>query len=356
VVKRLVADRRVRAGILVLVLVCCAYGISLDWSATVAALHRLHWYTLLLSVAAAMTGSWCMMLGWRAMLSDLGSPLPVAPAAKINFLAQLGKYVPGAVWAFAAQVELGHDWNVPRRRGFTSVVLALVIAIGSGLAIATATLPVASPAVAGRYWWVLILVPVIVAGLCPPVLGPVLDRLLALVRQQPLERRPSWAGLTRAFGWSVLGWLLFGLQVWPLLAGMTGRGADVLLLAIGGYALAFCAGLLLIVFPSGIGAREVILIAALTPAVPHGTAVALALAARVVTTISDLAWGGISLALGRAPLAEQRVQEGVAEDRVRVVTGQGRHRRRPAVAARLAGVDGRRDGAGQDGAVRPWRR
>jgi uncharacterized membrane protein YbhN (UPF0104 family) len=54
------------------------------------------------------------------------------------------------------------------------------------------------------------------------------------------------------------------------------------------------------VFPSGIGAREVILVAALATTVPHGTAVALALTARVVTTVSDLAWGGIGLALGRS--------------------------------------------------------
>jgi uncharacterized membrane protein YbhN (UPF0104 family) len=299
VVSRLVANRWVRTSILVLVLASCAYGLWLDWPSALAALERLSWYTFALSVAAATAGNWCMMLGWRSVLGDLGSPLPVTAATRINFVAQLGKYVPGVVWAFAAQVELSHDVKVPRRRGFTSVVVSLAISIAVGLMVAAVTLPLASPGVAGRYWWALASVPAILVGLCPPVLGPVLDRVLLLVRQQPLERRPSWRGITQAVGWSALGWLLFGLQVWVLLDDMTGRGASVLMLALGGYALAFCTGLLLVVFPSGIGARELILVATLATAVPHGTAVALALAARVVTTVSDLAWGAIGLAMGR---------------------------------------------------------
>ena len=56
------------------------------------------------------------------------------------------------------------------------------------------------------------------------------------------------------------------------------------------------------VFPNGIGAREVILIAALAPVLDRPAALALAVLARVGATVSDLAWGGIALAVGgRAP-------------------------------------------------------
>jgi hypothetical protein len=69
--------------------------------------------------------------------------------------------------------------------------------------------------------------------------------------------------------------------------------------ALGGYALAYSAGLLLIVLPGGIGAREVILIAALAPVTSHGVAIAVALAARLVSTVSDLVCGALGLAIGR---------------------------------------------------------
>jgi len=55
----------------------------------------------------------------------------------------------------------------------------------------------------------------------------------------------------------------------------------------------------LVVFPNGIGPREVILIAALAPVLDRPAALALALLARLATTISDLAWGGIGLSVGR---------------------------------------------------------
>lgn len=288
-----------RTSILVLVLACCGYALYLDWPGTVAALRQLRWYSLVLSLAAAMGGAWCLLFAWRSVLRDFGSRLRTGPAARACFVGQLGKYVPGAVWSMAAQMELSHDHGVPRRRAITSIVVSLAITIGTGLAVAAAALPFSSPEVLRRYWWVLAAVPVILVGLCPPVLGRLLDRALILVRQQPLEQRPSWRGMVTACAWNVLGWLLLGAQVWVLLSGMTGRGLGVVLVAVGGYALAYSAGLLLVVLPSGIGAREVILVGALGTVAPHSVAVAVALATRLVTTVSDVTCGGQGLAIGR---------------------------------------------------------
>lgn len=298
--QRLLTNPWLRASLLAAFLACCGYGLYATWPQATAALARVHWYAAALSLAAAMAGSWFMMLAWRAVLADLGSPLPLRAATRISFVAQLGKYVPGAVWAFAAQVELGHDHRVPRGRGTAAIAVSLAIAIGAGLALSALVLPVTSPAATRRFWWVLMVVPVIAVALCPPVLGRLAGRALTLAGQSPLERRPSWGGLATAAAWTVLGWLALGVQAWLLLAGMTGeRGAHALLLATGAYALAYAGGLLLVVFPSGIGAREVILIAALAPVAPHGTALAIALAARLLTTVSDLACGLAGLALGR---------------------------------------------------------
>ena len=298
-----------RVALLVVVLGFCGYGLFAEWPQVAVGLAGVQWYSVALSLLASMGGSACLMLAWRAVLADFGSPLPVKAAAKISFVSQLGKYVPGAVWAFAAQVEMGHDRGVPRRRSVASVAVSLAVTVGAGLGVAALALPLASPSMARHYWWVLAAIPVIVIGLCPPVLGPVIDRGLALVRRQPLERRLSWRGLAQALTWTLVGWVLLGVQVWLIQADLAGQGR-LLLLAIGGYALAVSIGLLLVVFPSGIGAREVILIAALTTVLPHGTALAVALVARGVTTASDLALGGIGLAMGRGAKAAELAQAG----------------------------------------------
>jgi uncharacterized membrane protein YbhN (UPF0104 family) len=293
------ASGRVRAGLVVLVLAFCGYGLYRDWPSTATALKHLHWYTLPLSLVAAIGGAWCMMMAWRAILADFGSPLPARVTARICFVGQLGKYVPGAVWAFAAQMELGHDRGVPRHRGVTSIIVSLAVTAVTGLVIGAAALPFSSASVLRHYWWALLAVPVLVVILFPPVLGRLLDRALVLVRQPRLERWPSWRGLLRACGWNACGWLLLGTQVWLLLSGLAPRSATLVPAALGGYALAYSAGLLLIVLPGGIGAREVILIAALAPVTSHGVAIAVALAARLVSTVSDLVCGALGLAIGR---------------------------------------------------------
>jgi hypothetical protein len=283
----------------VIVAFCC-YGLANEWPQVRPALSQLHWYSIAGSLAAAMAGSGCMMLAWRALLADLGSSLPVAVAARVTFVAQLGKYVPGAVWSFAAHVELGHDYQVPRRRGAASVLVALAVAIAAGLLIAAIALPLASPAVLRKYALALAAVPVIAVCLTPPILHRILNRALRLIRQDPLEHPLSWRALGVALAWSVLGWLVFGAQVWVLLADLANAGTHSMLIAVGAYALAYSLALLLVVFPNGIGARELLLVAALAPLLAHGPALAVALATRVVTTVSDLAWGGLGVALGRA--------------------------------------------------------
>lgn len=285
---------------LVVVLAFCGYGLYVTWPQVSAGLARLHWYSVALSAAAMMGGAWCMMLAWRAILTDLGAKMPLSAAARVHFVAQLGKYVPGAVWTFAAQVELGHDLAVPRRRSVTSYLVAVVVTIATGLAVAAAALPLSSPGVARHYRWVVIVIPVLALCVCPPVLRRVLDLAVTVTRRAPLADHLTWRGLGHALWWTLAGWLLFGVQIWVLLADITGSGAHVLAAAIGGYALAFSASLLLVIFPNGIGAREVILIAALAPVVPHGTAVAIALVSRVIGTFADLAWGAVGLALRRS--------------------------------------------------------
>ena len=297
---RLARSPWVRLALLAVVLSCCGYGLHAEWPQVASALARIRWYSISLSIAAAIAGSVCMMLAWRAVLADLGSPLSAPVAGRINFIAQLGKYVPGAVWAFAAQVELGHDYQVPRRRSFASVVVSLAVTVSAGLGLALVTLPAASPHIARHYWWALAPLPLVIAALCPPVLGALLDRLLAVLHRAPLERRPSLLGLAKAVAWNLAGWLMLGLQVWSLLPGIAGLHGRTLLLCIGGYALAFSAGLLLVILPGGIGARDLILIAALATLLPYSSASAIAIMTRVGTTISDLALGAVGIALGRA--------------------------------------------------------
>jgi glycosyltransferase 2 family protein len=306
VLKRLRASRLLRAVLLYGTIVFCAYGMYVEWPQVRSALGLVHWYAVFEAALAAIAGSACMTLAWRDLVGDLGSRVQVPAAFRIMSVTNLAKYLPGGVWALAAQIELGHDYEVPRRRGATAVVVCLALTLAVALATAAAVLPLASAKAAREYWWALAITPVILVCLWPPLMGWLLDKALSMAKRAPLERRPSTAGLLRALGWNVAGWLLWGIQAWVLVRDLTGHGMEDLLIAIGGYALAWTAGVLIIFAPGGVGAREIALMAVLAPIMPRGSALAVALVSLAVMTLSDVLFGAIGVAVARLapPTAE----------------------------------------------------
>jgi len=310
VFRHLAASRWVKFGLLAVTLGFLAYGLYSERASVAEALHHLAWYSVAGAAVAVIAGLGCMMLSWRALLADLGSPLPLGAAIRILFVAQLAKYVPGAVWAAAAQVELGRGHQVPRRRSASAAVIAMVVSLATALLVAAVALPLSSGAAARHYWWALALAVPALLALYPPLTNYVIGRLLRLARRPPLERPIGMAGMARSFSWSLLGWVFFSLQSWLLVAGVTGKGLEVLPLAAGAYALAWSVGFILIPFPGGVGPRELALIAALAPVMSSGAAIVVAVISRLVMTIGDLVWAGVAFGLGWAARRAARNGEG----------------------------------------------
>jgi glycosyltransferase 2 family protein len=297
--RRLVTSRWAKLALLAVALGFCAYGLYAQQAEVAAALHQLVWGSVVGAAAAAIVGLGCLMLAWRTVVSDLGSHLALRPATRVMFISQLGKYVPGAVWVTAAQVELGREHLVPRQRSATASILAMLITLATGLLVAAATLPLSSASAVRHYWWALALAPPALVALYPPLTNYVLNRLLRLARRPPLERQLSMAGMAKAVAWSLLGWGFFSVHSWLLVADLTDKGVSVLPIAAGAYALAWSVGFVLIPFPGGVGPRELAFIAALAPVMPRGSAIVVAVVSRLVLTVADLAWAALAFALGR---------------------------------------------------------
>jgi uncharacterized membrane protein YbhN (UPF0104 family) len=288
-----------RAGLLAIAVGLAVWGLASQWTQVQADLAKLAWYDMAGAALCAIAGLGCMMLAWRALLTDLGSPLPLPAAIRVMFVGQLGKYVPGAVWAVAAQVELARDHDVPRRRSGTASLVAMATTLAVALIAAGVTLPFTSANAARHYWWVLAVTPLAAVCLYPPVNKFCLDRALKAVHRPPLEKPVSVGGMARALAWTALGWLCYGAHAWFLISVFAGKGAHVFALSLGAYALAWSVGFLIVFFPGGIGPRELALIAVLAPVMPSASALVVALVSRVVMTVGDLVWAGAGLATGR---------------------------------------------------------
>ncbi|SHN46427.1 lysylphosphatidylglycerol synthase domain-containing protein [Cryptosporangium aurantiacum] len=275
------------------------YALVANWDKVSDALRQLEPWVAVVSVPPVVLAMACAMQVWRSLLSDLGSPIPALAAARIFFISQLGKYVPGSVWSIATQMELGREYKVPRRVGFAVGVLALVLTAAVGLPLAAVTLPFAAPDVLGRYWWVMLTAPVLLAVLHPAVLGPLLNFGFRLIRQPALPKLPSVRGMVRAAGWQALVSVCFGLHAWILLIGLGAPAGRALLAAIGGYALGYAIGLLAIPVPAGAVVREAALTAAFAAVVTVPQAAVVAVLSRVALTVVDLGLAFTFLAVAR---------------------------------------------------------
>ncbi|MGZ4591033.1 MAG: lysylphosphatidylglycerol synthase domain-containing protein [Actinomycetes bacterium] len=80
--------------------------------------------------------------------------------------------------------------------------------------------------------------------------------------------------------WTLAFWVVFGLHVWVLAVGLGADPLRTLPVAIGGFALAFSIGPLLVVLPAGAGVREAVLVVLLSTVLPPAEATAVALTSR----------------------------------------------------------------------------
>jgi uncharacterized membrane protein YbhN (UPF0104 family) len=275
------------------------WALAKNWADVSDALKQLNIWLVLLSLPPVAMAMGCAMLVWRSLLADLGAPLPLRVAARIFFVSQLGKYLPGSVWSIATQMELGREHKVPRRVGFATGVLALILTAAVGLPLAAVTLPSAAPDVLGKYWWGMLFIPVFLAILYPRILGPLLNLGFRIIRQPPLPKLPSVRGMAKAAGWQTLVSVFFGIHAWILLLAFHAPVGRALFAAIGGYALAYALGLLAIPVPAGAGVRDVALGAAFAAVVSTPEAAAVAIVSRVALTVIDLSLAGGQYALTR---------------------------------------------------------
>ncbi|GAA3830647.1 lysylphosphatidylglycerol synthase transmembrane domain-containing protein [Sphaerisporangium flaviroseum] len=284
-----------------------SYGLSKNWNDSVAALGRLSWWTVAGSLAAVLIGLGFMLLAWRAVLAGFGSPLPLRVAAKVLFMGQLGKYVPGSVWAFAAMMELARDHGSPPRRTFGATVVGLVTSLGCALALAAITLPLTSQEVARQTWYLMALIPLIVVGLHPRVLTFGLNLVLRIARKEPLDHVLSGSAMLAATAWTMIGWLFYGVHIWLLLGDMTPGGPSLFAVAAGAYALAWVTGLLTVIVPAGIGVREGAMVLVLAPVLDAPHALVIAIVSRLAFTLADVLWAGLGFLLARnqAPQASR---------------------------------------------------
>lgn len=297
--------RRV-AGVAFAVLALAGLGAAVYRQRTefAAAVALLDPASIVLAGLAVLAGLVCNMLSWRASMASTGAAVPLLAGARVFFVSQLGKYLPGSVWPLVAQVELTKARGIPRVRSATAALVAMTIGVVTSSVIGTTLLVAAQRDALERYWWLLAVALAGALTLWPPVLRRLLDVAARVLRRPSVDVPIAGRSLAAAIGWSVVMWAFFGAQAW-VLAGDLGGGDVTYLEATGAFALAWVVGFLVVLAPAGVGVREVALVVALGGALTPGAGLALALVSRGIMTLADAILAGLGMVTGsRAAAAD----------------------------------------------------
>jgi hypothetical protein len=218
----------------------------------------------------------------------------VAAGARIWFLSNLARYVPGNVWSYVGAVELARREGVARRT--TLAVMALTQVLSVGVAVA-AGLPVllAERARLGRP--ALLGALVVAAGAALAALFR--RQLLDLARRRfpgfdPADLTPSAGTVVLLVAGYALYWAVTGLAFAALVASLYPLAPGDVPVVVAAYAAAYAAGFLALLTPAGLGVREGVLVVALAPVLPAGPALVVALLSRVWMMLVELAGAAIA--------------------------------------------------------------
>lgn len=227
---------------------------------------------------------------WRRVVLGMGERLAFLPAARIWFLASLGKYVPGKVWAVAGAAVLAQRAGVDPSVAVAGALVLQVLALASGAAVVALTARDAFQAV-GQVALPIALVVILlsIAGVVALTSQPLLDRLSRrLPSSWPRLRSIPPALVAAGFIANVMAWTGYGIALLLLAKGLLPDVGLSLPQAVGVFTCSYLVGFVALFAPGGLGPRESVFLLMLAGDIGLQPAAALALASRLLLTGTEV--------------------------------------------------------------------
>jgi hypothetical protein len=242
------------------------------------------------SVLVVFAGYAILIEAWRRVVLSMGERLAFAPAARIWFLASLGKYVPGKVWAVAGAAVLAQRAGVDPSVAVAAALVLQALALASGAAAVALTARQAFQAVGPDLLPLTGLVLVLsIAGIAVLASQPLLDRFNRLLPSSwPRLRAIQPRILVLAFGANLLAWGAYGVALRFLARGLLPDIGLTLAQAIGVFTCSYLVGFIALFAPGGLGPRESVFLLLLAGNIGLKPAVGLALASRLLLTGTEV--------------------------------------------------------------------
>lgn len=261
---------------------------------------------------------------WVASLRWWNQHIRFRAATRIWFVSNLARFIPGVVWQFAGLAGMSYEAGVSPVAATGAILLQQVGLLCTGLVVALMLSPAFIPAwtarldpasAAGQFGMSIatdvqqlpLATRVLVGGLVAVAvvaLLPVAVRLAARTWNRMSGRSTAmptlhWRRAAAYLGALAVPWLLYGAAFWLFGIALLGDHAPTIAVATAAFVTSYVAGIIVVIAPAGLGVREVVLYAALTPVIGARNAFILSVLSRVWLIAVEILSALVVLALPR---------------------------------------------------------
>lgn len=264
-----------------------------QWALAGDRLGSLHpqWSWILAATGIVAATYLLLIETWRRVIIAAGERLPFPDAARIWFVSNLGKYVPGKVWSIAAMSMMARRNDVSAGVAAGSSILVQLVSIASGIAVVfVCGARLIDDAVIGIF----ILIAIVILVSIIPYSLTWIARIAQTVtgRELTLPRIPAsaiWIALVA----STAAWIAYGIAFQLFVRGILGSSAGATTSYIAVYAASYIIGFLALFAPGGAVVRESAIVTGMVRFALSGQADALAVAitSRLWLTVTEVVPG-----------------------------------------------------------------
>jgi uncharacterized membrane protein YbhN (UPF0104 family) len=256
-----------------------------------------NWPVILFSILIYSVSYTIIVLGWKNLINGFGGYLTFKNSYIICGQSQMAKYIPGNIFHYVGRLILSKKAGLPNSIIINSVFFEAVI-----LVVVSVILALFYSMILG--WQNVLLININRLLVISIIVLASISVILICIRFIP--RFKSWlvknnllidlktidlkSFLSTIFLVSVIYTIFFmilGLNLWFISNYLWSIDLNLILIFIGSYAISWAAGLITPGAPGGIGVREAVLIAILSPYLNEVRALTLALVFRIITILGD---------------------------------------------------------------------
>jgi hypothetical protein len=230
------------------------------WSeldALTASLHP-HWGLVFASGGVVLASYLVLIWTWQRTVAAWGARLRFRDAARVWFVSNLGRYIPGKVWQIGAMGALAQQAGTPAIAAVGSAFVVSLVNVLAGFAVIGAT---GAGTLSLRPWGTALLAALAVGLLAAPWMLPAATGWInRRLRTTSAETRLPHSAVWIAAAGCALAWLLYGLAFRLLHVAVLGRVTGDLAGSTSAFTASYLAGFLFLLAPGGLGVREVTLL------------------------------------------------------------------------------------------------